>query len=106
MAKSNEDILSVGEFDRVIHEPARLLILTYLSLVDSADFVFLTRETQLTRGNLSSHLRTLESADYITVEKEFVDRKPRTLLNITKEGRETLSKYRKNMGQIISNIPE
>jgi DNA-binding transcriptional ArsR family regulator len=57
MAKNKDDIPSMDAFDRVIHEPARLLIMTYLSLVDTADFVFLTRETQLTRGNLSSHLR-------------------------------------------------
>jgi DNA-binding MarR family transcriptional regulator len=106
MAKNKDDIPSMDAFDRVIHEPARLLIMTYLSLVDTADFVFLTRETQLTRGNLSSHLRTLENAGYIAVEKEFIDRKPRTLLKITKEGRQALSKYRKDIGQIIGNIPE
>lgn len=106
MAKNKDDIPSVDAFDRVIHEPARLLIMTYLSLVDTADFVFLTRETQLTRGNLSSHLRTLENAGYITVEKEFIERKPRTLLKITQEGRQALSKYRKDIEQIIGNIPE
>lgn len=106
MVKNKDDIPSVDDFDRVIHEPARLLIMTYLSLVDTADFVFLTRETQLTRGNLSSHLRTLENAGYIAVEKEFIDRKPRTLLKITQKGRQALSKYRKDIEQIIDNIPE
>jgi DNA-binding MarR family transcriptional regulator len=106
MAKNKDDISPVDTLDRVIHEPARLLIMTYLSLVDTADFVFLTRETQLTRGNLSSHLRTLENAGYVTVEKEFIDRKPRTLLKITQEGRQALSKYRKDIEQIIGNIPD
>ena len=58
------------QIDRVVHEPARLKILAYLSVVKSADFVFLLSRTGLTYGNLSSHMSKLEDAGYIEVEKE------------------------------------
>ena len=61
MSVSNE-LRSVTELDRLIHEPARLLIVTILSTVESADFLFLQRETGLTKGNLSAHLSKLEEA--------------------------------------------
>jgi DNA-binding transcriptional ArsR family regulator len=66
-----EDLRSVTELDRLIHEPARLLILTILSTVASADFLFLQRETGLTKGNLSAHLSKLEEAGYVKIEKTF-----------------------------------
>jgi len=56
------DLRKVAEVDRLIHEPARLMIVTILSAVDSADFLYLQRETELTKGNLSSHLSKLEAA--------------------------------------------
>ncbi|MBM3325919.1 MAG: transcriptional regulator [Calditrichaeota bacterium] len=87
--------------DRIIHEPARLLIVTHLAAVESADFVFLLRQTGLTKGNLSAHLRTLEAAGYIEVKKEFVERIPRTLLRLSATGREALKEYRRQMKQII-----
>jgi DNA-binding transcriptional ArsR family regulator len=69
---SGEDLKPLAQIDRVIHEPARLLILAYLSVVESADFLFLMNQTALTRGNLSSHLSKLETAGYIEIKKEFV----------------------------------
>ena len=74
---------TITDLDRIVHEPSRLAILAVLSVVDSADFIFLLRQTGLTRGNLSSHLSKLEKAEYITIQKEFVDKIPRTLLSLT-----------------------
>ena len=99
------DLQLIGEIDRIIHEPARLLILSFLYVVEAADFIFLMRETGLTKGNLSSHLNKLEGAGYIDVVKEFVDRKPRTMLKISDPGRVALQAYRKNMEHVLGNLP-
>lgn len=73
--------------NRLIHEPARLSILTALSTCKSADFIFLQRITSLSSGNLSSHLTKLERAELIQIEKHFVGKRPQTRVNITNEGR-------------------
>ena len=73
------DLQLIGEIDRIIHEPARLLILSFLYVVEAADFIFLMRETGLTKGNLSSHLNKLEGAGYIDVVKEFLTLDPEKL---------------------------
>jgi DNA-binding transcriptional ArsR family regulator len=73
--------------DRLIHEPGRLAILTVLSSVKDADFVFLQRTTGLTKGNLSSHLTKLEEAGLVTIEKRFVRKKPNTNVALTTDGR-------------------
>ena len=72
--------------DRLIHEPGRLAILTVLTSVADADFVFLQRTTGLTKGNLSSHLTKLEDAGLVEIEKRFVHKKPNTNVTLTKEG--------------------
>jgi DNA-binding transcriptional ArsR family regulator len=74
------------ELDRLIHEPARLAILTVLSSVRSADFVFLQRTTGLTKGNLSSHLTKLEEGGLVVIEKTFVLKRPHTRAALTGEG--------------------
>jgi len=58
---------NINDLDRVIHEPARLLLVALLSSVESADFLFLLKESQLTKGNLTVHLSKLENAGYIHV---------------------------------------
>ena len=73
--------------DRLIHEPGRLAILTVLSSVTDADFVFLQRTTGLTKGNLSSHLTKLEDAGLVAIEKRFVRKKPNTNVALTALGR-------------------
>jgi DNA-binding MarR family transcriptional regulator len=96
----------VPDLDPVVHAPARLAILGILYVVEIADFVFLMRRTGLTRGNLSTHLSKLEAAGYISVEKKFVERMPRTLLRLTKQGRAALRKYRRQMSQALGELPE
>ncbi len=79
--------------DRLIHEPGRLAILTVLSAVKDADFLFLQRATRLTKGNLSSHLAKLEDAALVTIEKRFVHRKPNTRVALTALGRERVARH-------------
>jgi DNA-binding MarR family transcriptional regulator len=94
----------LAELDRVIHEPARLLLVATLSVVESADFLFLMNQTQLTRGNLSSHLSKLEAAGYVEIKKEFVEKIPRTLLRLTEEGRNAFVEYRQKMQQVLDSF--
>jgi DNA-binding MarR family transcriptional regulator len=101
-----ENLQPLSEIDRVIHEPARLLILAYLSVVESADFLFLMNQTNLTRGNLSAHLSKLEATGYIEIKKEFVEKIPRTLLSLTEEGRKAFQKYRRSMKQVLDSLAE
>ena len=100
----NENLRPLAEIDKTIHEPARLMILATLHAVESADFLFVERQTGLTRGNLSSHMGKLEAAGYIEIKKEFVDKIPRTLLRITDEGREALLDYTNNMKQVLDHL--
>src|SRR6185503_1234985 len=79
--------------DRLIHEPGRLAILTVLSSVTDADFVFLQRATGLTKGNLSSHLTKLEEAGLVTIEKRFIRKKPNTNVALTAVGRERIAEH-------------
>jgi DNA-binding MarR family transcriptional regulator len=79
--------------DRLVHEPARLAILTVLSSVEEADFVFLQRTTGLTKGNLSSHLTKLEDAGLVRIEKRFVRKKPNTNLTLTALGRRRITRH-------------
>jgi DNA-binding transcriptional ArsR family regulator len=79
--------------DRLVHEPGRLAILTVLSSVNDADFVFLLNTTGLTKGNLSSHLSKLEDAGLVAIEKRFVHKKPNTRLALTAEGRTRVARH-------------
>jgi len=90
-------VRTIGDVDRVIHEPARLMLLMYLSSVDEADYIFLMRTTGLTWGNLSSHLSKLEEAGYVEVSKQFLNKKPHTMARLTKEGRQAFKEYSRTM---------
>ena len=102
----SEDLQPIADIDRTIHEPARLMILALLYVIESGDFTFLMRQTGLTWGNLSSHMSKLEAAGYIEVEKEFVGRKPRTMLRLTDEGRTAFQEYRQSMKQVLDDLPD
>lgn len=79
--------------DRVIHEPARLMIMTVLYAVSEADFLYLQNECGLTQGNLSSHLARLEEERYVLVEKTFKGKYPLTLCSLTQQGRKAFEEY-------------
>jgi DNA-binding MarR family transcriptional regulator len=106
-SKTNDDELNaIQNIDKTIHEPARLILMAHLFVVESADFLFLQRQTGLTWGNMSSHLSKLENAGYVAVEKEFIDKKPHTTLKLTDKGRKAFKEYRKNMKQVFEDLPE
>jgi DNA-binding MarR family transcriptional regulator len=91
------DLRTLTEVDRLIHEPARLLIVTILSTVASADFLFLQRETGLTKGNLSAHLSRLEEAGYVKIEKTFKGKLPLTVCRLTAAGKKAFTQYRQQL---------
>ena len=88
-------IQQLGEVDRIIHEPARLMVVALLAAVEEADFQYLHQSTGLTKGNLSVHLSKLEEAGYIAIEKTFRGKYPLTVCRLTERGREVLERYRK-----------
>ena len=98
----SDDLRSLTELDRLIHEPARLLIVTILATVESADFLFLQRETDLTKGNLSAHLSKLENAGYVNIEKTFKGKLPLTVCKLTVAGQDAFDKYRQQMQDFIA----
>ena len=98
----SDDLRSLAELDRLIHEPARLLIVTILSTVEGADFLFLQRETGLTRGNLSAHLSKLEEARYVNIEKTFKGKLPLTICKLTDTGQRAFNGYRQQMQNFIA----
>lgn len=106
VTNKGDDLGSIADIDRLIHEPARLTILAHLYVVESADFLFLTRQTGLTVGNLSSHMTKLEEAGYIKVEKEFLDKKPHTMLRLTDEGRKAFEEYVQSMKQVFNGLSQ
>jgi DNA-binding MarR family transcriptional regulator len=87
------DLQALATLDRVIHEPARLMIMTVLYAVNEADFLYLQRECGLTQGNLSSHLAKLEAAQYVLIEKTFKGKYPLTICSLTPKGREAFEEY-------------
>jgi DNA-binding transcriptional ArsR family regulator len=91
----------MSDLDRVIHEPARLRIVALLFGAKETDFLFLLRETGLTKGNLSSHLGRLEQAGYVRIEKTFRKKIPLTLARLTPQGREAFQEYRKSMNGLL-----
>lgn len=99
-----DEIHTPNSIDKLIHEPARLNIMTCLYVVESADFLFMMRQTGLTFGNLSAHMSKLEDAGYIKIIKEFVGKKPHTMLKITEKGKQAFDEYRKKMKQFFNEI--
>jgi DNA-binding transcriptional ArsR family regulator len=87
------EIQSVAQLDRLVHEPARLMILMILQGVGEADFLYLLREGEFTQGNLSGHLLKLEEAGYVEIEKKFKGKRPLTICRLTSKGKNALSAY-------------
>jgi DNA-binding transcriptional ArsR family regulator len=92
----------VVDIDRLIHEPARLVIVTILNSVEAADFLFLAREAGLSKGNLSSHLAKMEDAGYVSIEKTYKGKIPLTVCRLTEVGRKAYRMYRKRWNEFMS----
>jgi DNA-binding transcriptional ArsR family regulator len=98
-------IQELASLDRVIHEPARLMIMTVLYAVEEADFLYVQRECALTQGNLSSHLSRLEEAGYLSIEKTFKGKYPLTILRLTRPGREAYQSYLRKISAVATSAP-
>ena len=103
MLMTNNHPPSLTEVDRLIHEPSRSIILAILNVTRKADFLYLQRETGLTKGNLTIHLAKLEQAGYIRIEKTYRKKTPLTHCKNTKKGRASLENYRKQLKQFIED---
>jgi DNA-binding MarR family transcriptional regulator len=101
-----DDFRAMVDVNRVIHEPARLIIVTILYTAASADFLFLLRETGLTKGNLGSHLARLEEAGYVKIEKTYRGKVPQTICSLTEEGRTAFREYRARVRRAVDSLPE
>ncbi len=99
------ELKDLATLDRVIHEPARLMIVTVLYAVTEADFLYLQRECGLTQGNLSSHLSKLEDARYVLIEKTFKGKYPLTICSLTRRGREAFEAYLQKI-RAVSDVAE
>ena len=91
--------------DEIIHQPVRLKIMAALNTLDSLqwlEFVALRAIVQATDGNLGAHLSTLESAGYVVVKKDFVGKKPRTRVCLSRAGREAFTRYVATLQAILA----
>lgn len=89
----SEPFKQIAELDRLVHDSSRLAILTALAACDSADFLYLSSLTGLSKWNLSSHLSKLEAGGLIVITKQFIGKKPNTLVSLTPEGRAATEKH-------------
>ena len=98
---------NLGDFnieglDEVIHGRLRLGIMAYLSSAETADFNALKARLQATDGNLSVHLRKLEDAGYVAIDKQFVGKKPLTTVTLTEPGRSAFIRYLDAMARLVN----
>lgn len=89
----NNPFMEIASLDKLLHEPARLSLMTVLASCKSADFLALKRLTGLTSGNLSVHLSKLEEAELICIEKQFIEKRPNTQIQITDKGQQLIEKH-------------
>ncbi len=98
--------VEIAALDRLIHEPARLLIMRILATAEAADFVYLARETGLTKGNLGAHLVRLEAAGYVDIEKTYRGKVPRTVCRMTARGLAAYRTYRDALRRTADLLPD
>ena len=89
------------QLNEVIHSRIRLAVMAFLLTVEEAEFNFLKEKVNATDGNLSVHLKKLEEVGYISVKKEFVNRKPRTMYKLVEKGRIAFEEYFKTLENMI-----
>lgn len=93
----------IGKLDDVIHGRLRLGIMAYLADSEAADFTELKDLLDATQGNLSVHLRKLEEAGYVAIDKSFVNRKPLTRVRMTPEGRKAFAAYLEAIAKLVGD---
>lgn len=105
-SQNGADLHPLAEIDQVIHAPARLMVLTYLYVVESADYTFLLRMTGLTWGNLATHLAKLEEAGYVLIDKGYQGKKPHSTVSLTSQGRAAFREYKRSLQQVLDDLPD
>ena len=95
----------IPEVDGFLHEPVRLRLMAFLSVLKKADFVYLLRHSGLTRGNLSVQMTKLSDAGLVDIEKSFVNNRPRTVYVLTRKGRSALAAYKAEMTALLEALP-
>jgi DNA-binding MarR family transcriptional regulator len=103
---SDQGLGEIAALDRLIHEPARLVIVTILYTAEKADFLFLLRQSGLTKGNLSAHLARLEAAGYASIQKTYRGKIPQTIVALTSAGRAAFEGYRERLRAVARRLPE
>jgi len=96
----------LAALNRLIHEPARLAILTALSACGSADFLFLQRLTGLTKGNLSAHLTRLAEAGVVEIEKGYIGKIPNTKVQLSDAGRLAVEQHWQRLARLHSETSQ
>jgi DNA-binding PadR family transcriptional regulator len=97
-------VIDFNGLDSTVHGPIRLGVLTALQANGPLDFTTLKRQLEVTDGALGLHLRKLEDTGYVTCEKTFVGRRPKSTYCITGNGRKALAKYLEAMQQLIDSL--
>ena len=104
--KTGETSNPLADINQIIHAPARLRILALLYVVTNLDYVFLKNQSDLSWGNLATHLKKLEEARYISIEKGYHGKKPQSKIQLTSEGRKAFQEYKKSLQQVLDDLPD
>ncbi len=99
-------VADIGKLNEIIHGRLRLGIVTYLAAAEVAEFNELKAALDATQGNLSAHLRKLEEAGYVAIEKGYAGRRPLTRVRLTRAGRSAFASYLEAMSRIIGDLPK
>ena len=95
-----------AELNTVIHSRVRLAIMILLLQSETANFTYLKKEIDVSDGNLSTHLKKLEEAKYVKIQKHFENKKPKTTISLTEKGRDALNEYTKNLEEYLRLVSE
>jgi len=94
------------DLDKLVHQPTRLQIFAYLYQHGKTSFPTLKDDLDVTEGNLASHLRKMEDANAVTMQKQFVDRRPQTTYELTEHGRELFENHVKTLESLVDSLDE
>ena len=103
---SGADQWDYHDIDEILHSRIRLSVVSVLARCEEAEFTYVRDAVGATDGNLTTHCKKLEEAEYITVNKRFVGRKPATFFSLTGKGKTALMKYAKKLTDMIDNKGE
>ena len=98
--------VDLPQIDALLHEPARLRLMAFLAVVKRADFTYLLKLSEMSKGNLSVQMNRLGDARLVKIEKSFEGNRPRTIYQLTEQGRKALRAYKKNMTAILAALPD